>query len=48
MMRLIRFLILQMEGPFPFTTEGIRKAFRLQESRYAHGKAVICVVEDTK
>ena len=28
-------------GPFPFTTEGVRAAFRLQESRHIHGKVVI-------
>ena len=37
-----------VDGPFPFTTEGVRKAFRLQESRHAHGKVVISVAEDTK
>jgi NADPH:quinone reductase-like Zn-dependent oxidoreductase len=34
-----------MEGPFPFTTEGVRSAFRLQESRHAHGKVVIHVAD---
>lgn len=33
-------------GPFPFTTEGVRKAFRLQESRHVHGKVVIIVSDD--
>jgi len=28
-------------GPFPFTTAGVRAAFRLQQSRHAHGKVVI-------
>lgn len=37
-----------VEGPFPFTTEGVQKAFRLQECRHAHGKVVIQVAEDTK
>jgi NADPH:quinone reductase-like Zn-dependent oxidoreductase len=27
-----------MEGPFPFTSEGVRSALRLQESRHAKGK----------
>lgn len=30
-------------GPFPFTTEGVRNAFRLQESRHVNGKVVITV-----
>lgn len=29
------------QGPFPFTTEGVRKAFRLQETRHIKGKVVI-------
>eukprot|EP00548_Thalassiothrix_antarctica_P006475 CAMPEP_0194148440 /NCGR_PEP_ID=MMETSP0152-20130528/32449_1 /TAXON_ID=1049557 /ORGANISM="Thalassiothrix antarctica, Strain L6-D1" /LENGTH=81 /DNA_ID=CAMNT_0038849999 /DNA_START=220 /DNA_END=465 /DNA_ORIENTATION=+ len=29
--------------PFPFTTKGVRKAFRLQETRHIHGKVVIQV-----
>lgn len=29
------------QGPFPFTTEGVREAFRLQETRHIKGKAVI-------
>jgi len=32
-------------GPFPFTTEGVRAAFRKQQSRHAHGKVVISVAE---
>jgi len=28
-------------GPFPFTTEGVRKAFRLQETRHINGKVVV-------
>jgi len=28
-------------GPFPFTTDGVRKAFRLQETRHVKGKVVI-------
>lgn len=32
-------------GPFPFTTEGVRDAFRLQASRHAKGKVVIKVSE---
>lgn len=35
-------------GPFPFTTEGVRCAFRLQESRHPHGKVVIHVADDNK
>ena len=33
-------------GPFPLTTEGVRKAFRLQESRHVKGKAVIRVFSE--
>jgi len=32
-------------GPFPFTTEGVRSALKLQESRHVRGKAVIHVAE---
>ena len=34
-----------IDGPFPFTTEGVRKAFRILESRHAHGKVVITVAK---
>ena len=37
--------VMDERGPFPFTTEGVRAAFRLQESRHAHGKVIIRVVE---
>ena len=33
-------------GPFPFTTEGIVAAFKLQESRHVKGKVVICVADE--
>ena len=32
-------------GPFPFTTEGVRQAFRIQESRHPEGKVVIRVAD---
>mmetsp|Transcript_12364 Transcript_12364/g.28631 ORF Transcript_12364/g.28631 Transcript_12364/m.28631 type:complete len:385 (+) Transcript_12364:107-1261(+) len=32
-----------MEGPFSFTTDAVRRAFALQESRHAKGKVVIRV-----
>lgn len=35
--------VMDSRGPFSFTTEDIRKAFRLQETRHAHGKVVIQV-----
>ena len=35
-----------VECPFPFTTDTVRKAFRLQESRLAHGKVVIRVLAE--
>jgi len=34
-----------VDGPYPFTTKGVRTAFRKQESRHAHGKVVIVVAE---
>ena len=37
--------VLDERGPFDFTTEGVRAAFRLQESRHVHGKAVIHVAD---
>ena len=33
-------------GPFPFTTEGVQAAFRLQESRHMHGKVIIHVADE--
>ena len=33
-------------GPFPFTTEGVREAFKLQASRHAKGKVVIEIRHD--
>lgn len=35
-------------GPFSFTEEGVRDAFRLQESRHADGKVVIVVDDESK
>lgn len=40
--------VLDPKGPFPFTTEGVRDAFRLQESRHAKGKVVIHVADQNK
>ena len=37
--------VVDPEGPFPFTTQGVRDAFRKQQSRHAHGKVVISVAE---
>lgn len=34
------------QGPFPFTTEGVRDAFRLQQSRHAKGKVVVTVAKE--
>jgi len=39
--------VMDSRGPFPFTTEGVRKAFRLQETRHIHGKVVV-QVQNTK
>ncbi|KAL3913152.1 MAG: hypothetical protein SGARI_000798 [Bacillariaceae sp.] len=36
------------QGPFPMTTEGVRKAFHLQESRHINGKVIITVSRDEK
>mmetsp|Transcript_6714 Transcript_6714/g.16531 ORF Transcript_6714/g.16531 Transcript_6714/m.16531 type:complete len:386 (-) Transcript_6714:121-1278(-) len=33
------------QGPFPFTTDGVRDAFRLQASRHAKGKVIISVAK---
>jgi NADPH:quinone reductase-like Zn-dependent oxidoreductase len=35
-------------GPFSFTTEGVRNAFRIQESRHVNGKVVITVSDEGK
>jgi NADPH:quinone reductase-like Zn-dependent oxidoreductase len=40
--------VVDPKGPFPFTTEGVRKAFHLQESRHGHGKVVVQVSNDSK
>jgi NADPH:quinone reductase-like Zn-dependent oxidoreductase len=40
--------VLDPKGPFPFTTEGARAAFRVQESRHGHGKIVITVSNGEK
>mmetsp|Transcript_12954 Transcript_12954/g.27367 ORF Transcript_12954/g.27367 Transcript_12954/m.27367 type:complete len:404 (+) Transcript_12954:23-1234(+) len=37
---------LDKRGPFPFTDDGVRDAFRLQRSRHAKGKVVIRVAEE--
>lgn len=33
--------VIDSKGPFPFTTEGVRDAFKLQESRHIHGKVIV-------
>mmetsp|Transcript_23331 Transcript_23331/g.57416 ORF Transcript_23331/g.57416 Transcript_23331/m.57416 type:complete len:376 (+) Transcript_23331:46-1173(+) len=33
--------VIDPKGPFPFTTEGVRGAFRLKESRHTHGKVIV-------
>jgi NADPH:quinone reductase-like Zn-dependent oxidoreductase len=40
--------VMDPQGPFPFTTEGVRAAFRLQESRHPHGKVVVHVASNGK
>ena len=37
--------VIDCSGPFPFTTEGVRDAFRLQSSYHAKGKVVIKVAD---
>jgi len=34
-------IVVDPAGPFPFTQEGVREAFKLQESRHAYGKVVV-------
>ena len=36
-------IILDPEGPFPFSEQGVRDAFRLQATRHARGKVVVAV-----
>ena len=33
------------EGPFPFTTEGVKEAFLVQKSRHAKGKVIVKVAD---
>jgi len=35
--------VVDTKGPFPFTTEGVREAFHLQDSRHIQGKVVVQV-----
>jgi NADPH:quinone reductase-like Zn-dependent oxidoreductase len=37
--------ILHNNNPFPFTTQGVREAFRVQESRHTKGKVVVHVAD---
>eukprot|EP00421_Protoceratium_reticulatum_P068632 CAMPEP_0168426978 /NCGR_PEP_ID=MMETSP0228-20121227/36111_1 /TAXON_ID=133427 /ORGANISM="Protoceratium reticulatum, Strain CCCM 535 (=CCMP 1889)" /LENGTH=380 /DNA_ID=CAMNT_0008441005 /DNA_START=31 /DNA_END=1173 /DNA_ORIENTATION=+ len=39
-------VVVDPRGPFPFSVEGVREAFALQESRHARGKVVITVGEE--
>jgi len=38
--------VVDPRGPFPFTTEGAREAFRVQKSRHACGKVIVRVAEE--
>lgn len=40
--------VMDPQGPFPLTTKGVCKAFRIVESRHAQGKVVIHVADDAK
>ena len=35
--------VIDPKGPFPFTSEGLRNAYHLQESRHPHGKVIVRV-----
>ena len=37
--------VMDPSGPFPFTTEGVRAAFQVQESRHPKGKVVVHVAD---
>uniref|UniRef100_A0A7S3L189 Enoyl reductase (ER) domain-containing protein n=1 Tax=Amphora coffeiformis TaxID=265554 RepID=A0A7S3L189_9STRA len=37
--------VMDPQGPFPFTQQGVRQAYRLQESRHPHGKVVIHIAD---
>ena len=37
--------VIDPQGPFPFTTEGVRKAYHLQESRHPHGNVVVHIAD---
>lgn len=39
-------VVLDSAGPFPFNTEGVREALKLQRSIHAHGKVVIEVAKE--
>jgi hypothetical protein len=34
-----------VDGPYPMTTDGVRAAFRVLQSRHGHGKVVITVAD---
>jgi NADPH:quinone reductase-like Zn-dependent oxidoreductase len=37
--------VIDPAGPFPLTTQGVRQAFRLQESRHAKGKVIVKIAD---
>ena len=39
-------VVLDPSSPFPFTTEGVRNALKLQKSIHAHGKVVVKIADD--
>lgn len=39
--------VLTPSSPYPFTLEGVKQAFQLQDSRHAHGKVVVKIAEAT-
>ena len=40
--------VIDPQGPFTFTTDSVRKAFKLQESMHGHGKVVVKVSDEDK
>jgi NADPH:quinone reductase-like Zn-dependent oxidoreductase len=38
-------IVLDPASPLPFTTEGVRRAFHVQDSKHAHGKVVVQIAK---
>jgi NADPH:quinone reductase-like Zn-dependent oxidoreductase len=37
--------VIDTKGPFSFSTDGVRAAFHLQESRHPHGKVIVAIAD---